>query len=150
MALAPRISVKFLDTVVLPYADDIGPEIDQQTNDGWKKLTQQFPGIRIRRTFRFISETELKMLVDRVAANNPAYRPPNFLTLFVVACPTTAIVQPVANAIAAWSIVEFAVPQQTPTSPTGSLGGTGLNVSQGYEDPAPRGIDARCAWGVAG
>ena len=150
MALAPRVSVKFLDTVVLPYADDIGPEIDHQTNEGWKKLTQQFPGIHIRPTFRFVSEADLKALVDRVAANNPDYHPPVFTTLFVVVCPTVAVVQHVANAIAAWPIVEFAVPQQAPSSPTGGLGGTGLNPAQGYEDPAPRGIDARCAWGVNG
>jgi len=150
MALASRISVKFHDHVALPYADDIGPEIDQQTNDGWKKLMQQFPGVRIRRTFRTISATDLKLRVNRVAANNPDYHPPEFLTLFVVVCPTVATVQNVASAIKAWSIVEFAVPQQTPTLPTGGLGGTGLNLSQGYEDPAPLGINARCAWGENG
>src|SRR5262245_9951313 len=150
MALTSRISVKFHDNVALPYADDIGSEIDHQTNDGWKNLTQQFPGVRIRRTFRTIGASDLKALVNRVAANNPDYHPPEFLTLFVVVCPTVTIVQHVATAIKAWSIVEFAVPQQTPSSPTGGLGGTGLNLSQGYEDPAPRGINARCAWGENG
>src|SRR5438093_1696500 len=146
----PRISLKFRDTVTLPYADDIGPAIDQQTGGEWTKLTLQFPGIRIRRTFRFTSQDDVQKVVDRVVANNPSYHPPNFFTLFVVTCPTVPMAQDAAKALAAWPIVEYAVPQETASSPTSGLGGTGLNLAQGYEDNAPVGIGARCAWDVDG
>ncbi len=143
-----RVSVKFHDSVSLPYNDDIGSNIDGLTADGWKRLELQFPGVRIRRTFQVMAQDELVRLVKRVADRNPAYRPPNFLTLFIVDCRSESVVESVAEEIRTWAIVEFAVPIEQASAPTG--GSSGLNALQGYEDEAPKGVDARCAWTIDG
>lgn len=149
----PRVILKFRDSATLPYADDIGGDIDRQTGGAWTALQRQFPGVRIRRLYRTVSQKELNDLVQRAVASDPTYRPPNFFAYYVVAFPDAFDAQDVASVLARWPLVEFAYPERAASTPAGGgLNPTSyaLNHLQGYEDPAPRGIDARCAWGIPG
>jgi serine protease len=152
-AQIPRVILKFHDSVMLPYEDGIGSAIDQRTGDSWRALEQRFPGVEIVRLYRAVSQDELTDTIRRAVANDSTYRPPNFFTFYVVRFPETVDAEEVASALRLWPSVELAYPEGVPSAPTGGAlnpGSYALNHLQGYEDPAPLGIDARCAWGIPG
>jgi hypothetical protein len=142
-----RVMLKFRDAVNLPYADDIGAVIESQGVGHWKALAQQFPGLRILRLYRSISTTDLAALVRRGETNDPTYHPPNFQTYFVVETASPAAAAQVWHELRAWpgvehSYVEPAAQSPNPINPAAYA----MNGGQGYEDPSPHGIGARCAW----
>ena len=146
-----NVMLKFRDDVSLPYTDDdVGVAIDRRDNGLWSRLRQQFPGIRIRRLYR-TEPDRLRQLVARAVANDPEYRPPNFFSFFVIELPAAINPDAVALALALSPIVDRAYRELEPSTPAGiNASSYALNSLQGYEDPAPIGIDARCAWTVPG
>ena len=146
-----RVMLKFRDTVNLPYVDDVGNEIERQGIGPWSQLEQQHAGIRVLRLYRSLDQDALRRLVERGTANDPEYRPPNFLTYFVVEAPLGGDIDSMASTLRSWALVELAYNEPRPYSPGGvNPGMYALNASQGYEDAAPVGIDARCAWNIPG
>lgn len=146
-----RVLLKFRDTVQLPYADDIGNDIEQQGIGLWRQLEQQHPGMRILRLYRSIDEVQLKRLVERAVAHDHGYQPPNFLTFFVIELPAAVLSTDLARTLRTWPLVEFAYDEPEAHAPTAvNPGSYALNPYQSYQDAAPIGIDARCAWNIPG
>lgn len=143
----PKVIVKFKDAITsLPYADDIGGEIQTRGFGEWNALAQQFPGIRIRRSNPELDVARASSLVERAAIADPEYQRRNLHNYYVIDCPPSVSAHDVAEAVRQWPSVEAAYVAMVPTLPT----------SMGYEDPPlagpppSGGVNAVYAHGVPG
>jgi hypothetical protein len=175
----PRVVIKFrerdqpYDDAALQYIPDAYLDVD-----AWKQLEKSFQGVFIERLFVSLPPARIKELVEisstdrsthKIARaerrSETTYRPPNFLTYFGVRCPSGVNPHAVANALAAWDIVEVAYVESPPTRPPtvnpsndplfpanwsrlDSTGSPDPFVGQSYLTPAPVGIDAKYAWDI--
>ena len=146
----PRVVVKFRDGVDLPYDDNVEKLLDTRQIGPWRRLSTQFPGVRMRRMFTSVPANTIRQLSDQAVATDREYRPPNFLSYFVVDVPAEVEPDDVADALRRWKSVEKAYFDPPGSDPTVNPADDPRSPNQGYLDPAPGGIDARFAWTVAG
>jgi serine protease len=146
-----RVVVKFADFVQLPYEDGVEDYIRRYGIGPWDELSQNFPGITLKRLYASVKPEEIRRLVDQAMAVDETYDPPNFLTYFVIDVPPDIDPEKLAEALLAWENVENAYVESKPAPPPAVP--TGLNpllADQGYLDPARTGIDAEYAWTFPG
>src|SRR4029450_7541465 len=79
------------------------------------------------------------------------YKPPNMLAYFAIDCPPGVDAEALAKSVTSWRSVQEAYVEGGPTIPpqVNALDDP-RQVNQGYEDPAPGGVDAEFAWTVTG
>lgn len=146
----PRVVVKFRDFVQLPYQDGVEKYLDKLSVGPWRQLAERFPGIRIRRMYTAVTPERIRQLVDEAMRRDAAYRPPDFLSYFIVACPPAVDPEELAKALSAWKSVQTAYFDPPGSDPAVSPADDPRSSNQGYLDPAPDGIDAEFAWGLPG
>jgi serine protease len=88
-------------------------------------------------------------LVGRARRNDPSYVPADFSTWFQIIPPQGVNADDMLRAVRELGEVETAYVMR-PVPPPVNPADDPRNVNQGYEDPAPNGIDVRYAWGFAG
>ena len=152
----PRVIVKFRDGVALRYDDHVDRQLLELDAAHWRRIKERFAGIAIRRMFRSVTPRRLQELVQRALRQSEGYRPPNFLTYFVVDLPADIDSNELLKTLLEWRIVEiayFEAPAEDPvvTSQDPSLPSIDPKmIHQGYLDAAPNGIDAKYAWTLPG
>lgn len=146
----PRVVVKFRDFVQLPYQDGADKYLDKMNIGPWQRLAELFPGIRLRRMFIAVKSERIRQLVNEAVRRDNTYRPPNFLTYFIVDCPADVNPEEVAKALSTWKSVELAYVDPPGQDPVVDPTDDPQWPNQGYLDPQPDGIDAEFAWGLAG
>lgn len=146
----PRVIVKFRDYVELPYEDRAEEYIRKFQLGPWDQLVKEFPGISLRRLYTVLSTEGIRALVDKAIELDQTYRPPNFLTYFVIDCPSDIGDEALAKALSSWKIVQEAYIDQPAEDPTVNASDDPRSANQGYLNAAPGGINARYAWLSAG
>lgn len=147
---SPRVVVKFRDGTELPYVDRVEEYLDKLKVGSWRKLRERFPGISMRRMFTSVKPDRIRQLVDEAVQRDDTYRPPNFLTYFVVDCPVEVNVEDLVKALLSWRSVQSAYFDPPGDDPVVNAVDDPRSPNQGYLDAAPDGIDAEFAWGFAG
>jgi|GEM_PF-511706 len=103
-----RVVVKFDDRIDLPYEDDVGAEVESRGVGPWREVERAVPGVTIDRLFTEASPREIEELLERARRADATYRPPNFLTYFVVECPGNRDPLEVVRLLRRWRSVETA------------------------------------------
>lgn len=146
----PRVIVKFRDSVQLPYEGDLEKYLDEWKIGPWRQLTAQFPGLTIRPLFNSVKPERLRQLTAEAEKRDGTYKAPNFLSYFVVDCPSDVKPEELAKLLAEWRTVELAYFDPPGEDPAVNPGDDPRWPNQGYLDPAPDGIDAEFAWAFPG
>lgn len=147
---SPRVVVKFHDSVELPYDERVEEYLDKLKVGPWQTLTERFPGISMRRMFTSVKPDRIRQLVDQAVQRDDTYRPPNFLTYFIVDCPAAINPEDLVKALSAWRSVQTAYFDPPGDDPVVNAVDDPRSPNQGYLDAAPDGIDAEFAWGFTG
>lgn len=147
---SPRVVVKFQDGIELPYDERVEANLENLKVGPWRKLKEQFPGITIRRMFNSVKPERIKELVDEAVRRDATYRPPNFLTYFVIDCPPDINIDELVKVLQAWRLVQTAYFDPPGEDPVVNAADDPRSPNQGYLDAAPDGIDAEFAWGFDG
>jgi serine protease len=147
---SPRVVVKFWDGIELPYDDHVAARLDELKVGPWRELAARFPGISMRRMFTSAKPERIRQLVEEAARRDDSYRPPDFLTYFIVDCPPGVNPEELAKVLSTWKSVQTAYFDPPGSDPAVNPADDPRSPNQGYLDPAPDGIDAEFAWGFAG
>lgn len=147
---SPRVIVKFFDETELPYDDRVERNLDSLHAGAWCKLKERFPGVSIRPMLTSLKPNRIRQLVDEAVRRDDAYRPPNFLTYFVVDSPIGINAEDLVKAILAWKLVQTAYVDPPGLDSAVNAGDDPYSGNQGYLYQAPAGINAEFAWGLAG
>ena len=139
-----RIAIKFKSG---------GGKPPQQLDD-WQaslKGAAKVPPLRLSPFFESQDLNRLSELVDRALRNDPSYKPPDFSTWFQVETPSEVNADELAKRLRKLANVETAyVMRPGPPPVPVSFTNDPRYLKQGYQDPAPKGIDARYAWDFLG
>ena len=142
----PRVVVKFQDTVQLSYEDGIEKQLEEWELSEWYKLNEKYPNITFKRLFDELEPARILELVARATELDHTYKPPNFLTYFVIDCKRGIFPDEVVKLLSEWQIVET-VYLQSPLLRPAMPDDDPRFAMQGYLRGAPQGIDAVYAWG---
>jgi hypothetical protein len=147
-----RVVVKFRDRLFIPYEDGAQAKLTGEIAALWTHVTSQGPLLSTLRLDRLFTSTSARRIKDLVVLARHFDRgyvsPPDFLTYFVVDCPTLTVATDFAASLARSNHVERAYVQALP----GPLPSPSVNpddpeyAGQLYLQPARRGIDAPCSW----
>jgi hypothetical protein len=146
----PRVVVKFHDYVELPYVDGVEKVIEREKLGPCAELLAAFPGLTFQRMYTAVEADELVKLAERAQNLDRTYRPPNFLTYFIVECPPAGKPEALIAALSGWQTVENVYFDPPGDEPFVAAGDDPMWGNQGYLDPAPDGIDAEYAWTFLG
>ncbi len=147
------IDVQLIEGLGLPYAPGaesglLDENLAPLFNDAWQAFVAVFPGKTLIPLFDGITVGELADLVDGIRVNGD--EPPNPFVWFTVSC-EDAEVDAVLALVTALPMVVFA--QQRTDSVVAASVSYGTNPDTNITmqiNPAPNGVDAIYAWGVAG
>lgn len=139
-----RVVVKFRPYVRLPYTRAAVEQLSEEDRQAWNGVSDAFPGVALAPYFTSVAEPTLRRLSRETEA---AEAGPRLTSFYGVACPQGVDPQRLARAVAVLPGVELAYVEAGPTPPPVNPVDDLLNASQGYQDAAPAGIDARWSWG---
>jgi len=145
LAHIPRVVVKFQDTVQLSYEDGIEKQLEEWELSEWYKLKENYPNIKFKRLFDELEPAKILELVARATELDHTYKPPNFLTYFVIDCKAGIFPDGVVKLLSEWPIVETVYLQSPPLRPAMPDDDPRFAM-QGYLREASGGIDAVFAW----
>jgi len=146
--------VKFKDHIELPYESDESLQQFFEANDviGYNSVKQDFPEAIAGRMLRSVEENELKQLrtqlIESGKTKGSGYEPPNLCTYCVLLCPaSSADTRTLLDRLQANADIEYAYIEKklVARAPGESLGNPTNNLSQGYLEPAPLGVDSHFA-----
>src|SRR5688572_10795181 len=80
----PSVIVKLDDAVRIQDWDNVENELEALGVLPWSTLRIRFDSIRLRRLYSAVTPSQMEDLVARAMTMDPTYRPPNFLSYFVV------------------------------------------------------------------
>ena len=138
--LLQRVVVRFMADVRVPYADDIGRQLDL-IGARWSDLRQRFGRIRIRRLLRSVEPAILEERVRRAEAALSLPRRENALSDYVIECPDSVDPRELARELASWPSVETVYVDTVPKAP----GNGGCSTNYLGSAAAVNGIDANFA-----
>lgn len=145
-----RIIIKFQDYVRLPYERTAEKYIEEMGIGPWRQLAEEYKGIKLYPLFISKKPEEIQSLVERGREMDPTYKPPNFLTYFVIELPPGTDAESITKILSGWSSVAIAYIEPPPVEPPVNAADDPRSGNQGYLDPSPDGIDAEYAWGFSG
>jgi hypothetical protein len=145
-----RVVVRFGEGVSLGDDKTIEEQAEKLGVGPWKRLEQDFPGLRMTPVFARDSRERIGKFVERAVATDPHYRPADFGSFYYVDAPPDTDFVALAKALNGWDAVQSAYVDRAGPDPLVNAGDDPRAVNQGYLDPAPDGIDAEYAWGYAG
>jgi hypothetical protein len=150
----PRSAPKYLPRVIVKFSDEVGVEDEGAIGERLAQfgIKAAFAGqeLRFRHLYSALKPAELQRLVALAEERDPTYRAPNFLSYFVVDCPSGVHPLELAKEISAWPLVEEAYPDQRAEDPVVNAADDPRSGNQGYLDPSPDGVDARAVWPLPG
>ena len=124
-----------------------------QELDGWQvslgPAAKRLAPLRLLPLFQSLDSTLLTELVARAKRNDPRYKPPDFSAWFQVETPAGLNAGELVKPFRKLDNVETAYVMRPGPPPSGPKKDP-RNLEQHYQDPAPKGIDARYAWGFGG
>lgn len=124
-----------------------------QELDGWQAsfggAAKRLAPLGLLPLFQSLDSTRLSELVARAQRNDSNYKPPDFSAWFQVETPAGVKANELVTPLRKLENVESAYVMR-PGPPPSSPKKDPRNLDQSYQDPAPKGIDARYAWGFAG
>jgi hypothetical protein len=140
--------VKFRDHVPIPYEDGAEHYFEGIGDRSWSALAAHYPGLTLKRMFTVLRPRQIEALVARAQLADPSYHPPNFFTNFFVEGPDPNQVEQVAQAFAAWPLVEHAQAQVDVEPPYVGWENEERLSTQPQIDPPPRGVDSKHLWAL--
>jgi serine protease len=150
-ATSRRVVLELRRDIELPYSDDIGADLDRHAPGFWRQLGERFPGIRMRRMFTAVTPERLRELLALV----PRAAPPDGVSVDLTRCFFL-------DARDARQAAELAVALERrtdlvalayvdpPSADANARTAEECAAARDHLAPAPRGIDAVFASGVAG
>ena len=147
------IDVQVIEGLGLPYAPGAESGLLDESlaplfNDTWQAFVASFPGKTLMPLFDGITVDELADTVDGIRVNGD--EPPNPFVWFTVACDDSEV-DAVLALVTALPMVAFAQRRTDPVVAVSISYGTNPDTNLTLQiQPAPNGIDAIYAWGVAG
>ena len=146
----PRVVIRFHEGLRLSDQSDLENYIEQKGIGPWKKLSQEFPGLKLSPVFTYLKRGDLQELTRRAMKMDPTYKPAEFdAFVYVDASPETDLVT-LVKTLLSWNSVQNAYIDQGGPDPVVNPADDPRFVNQGYLDPAPDGIDAEYAWTFVG
>jgi hypothetical protein len=146
----PRVVVRFREGLQLSDQSDLGDQIEQTGIGPWKKLAQEFPGLKLSPVFTFLKRDGVQELTRRAMEMDPTYKPADFGAFYYVDAPPETDLVALVKTLLRWNSVQEAYIDQAGPDPVVNAADDPRFVNQGYLDPAPDGIDAEYAWTFAG
>lgn len=147
----PRVVVKFVDWIAVPYVDGAEKNIGERYGFGpWRQIVAEHGAITLTRLYTSLPAERIQKLVEGAVQRDETYKRPNLLTWFTVDCPEGLRPEELAKRLQAWDVVEKAYPDAPAADPVVTPADDPRFPNQGYLDPAPDGIDAQFAWTLAG
>lgn len=146
----PRVVVRFHQGVELPVEANPENYIERLGVGPWRKLTQEFPDMKLSPVFTHMKPDALRELANRAAEMDPTYRPADFSVFYYLDAPPGTDLVALVKTLLRWGSVQEAYIDQAGPDPLVNAGDDPRSVNQGYLDPSPDGIDAEYAWGFAG
>jgi hypothetical protein len=107
----PRVIVKFKEDAAPDYRDD--PLDDEE----WKRLAEQYPGIRLQRLFTTVTPERIRELQKLAQRNNKDQQHPDFLTYFAIVGMPLDQAPKVTEQVSKWERVESAYVDPPCTNP---------------------------------
>lgn len=147
------IDIQLIEGLGLPYAPGAETGLSDESlvplfNDAWQVFLAAFPGKTLVPLFDGITVGELADMVDGIRINGE--EPPNPFDWFTLAC-DDAETDAVLALVSALPMVVFAQRRSDPVVAVSVSYGTNPDTNLTLQiQPAPNGIDAIYAWGVAG
>ena len=83
----PRVVVRFREGVRLADRPDLGDQIEHAGIGPWKKLIEQFPGLKLSPVFTYLKRGEFSKLTSRAMEMDPTYKPADFNAFYYVDAP---------------------------------------------------------------
>src|SRR5687768_16123121 len=105
---SPRVVVKFHDYIDIPYKDGAESFFKDHMLGPWDQLTNEYPGITLRRLYTSVDPKRIRSLVDKAVEQDNTYRPPNLLSYFVIDCPPNVNPDELAKKLSSWRTVQTA------------------------------------------
>ncbi len=151
MARHRQVVFKFQDSISFPnHVDDLGALLHGPALTSFHDLVLAFPGVITERLITSVSPDVLQRLETSAAARDPEYPPRNPWSYFAAYVPPGTNPQLVADHIANWSGIEYALVSPEIAPPGVAPIDDPLAAQQTYLDPAPEGVNARYAWQFTG
>jgi serine protease len=146
----PRVVVRFREGVRLADRPDLGDQIEHAGIGPWKKLIEQFPGLKLSPVFTYLKRGEYPKLTSRAMEMDPTYKPADFNAFYYVDAPPETDLVALVKTLLRWNSVQTAYIDQAAPDPVVNAADDPRSVNQGYLDPSPDGIDAEYAWTFVG
>ncbi len=140
-----RVVVKLRD-----HASGVGARDAASSSGLSQRLGELYPGAQVEPLITSASSDDLRRLTSSAAERGLAAEPPNMAAYLAVDVPPGSTPEAVAEELASWDVVELAYVEGGPVVPPVNALDDPRQVNQGYEDPAPSGINAEYAWTFPG
>src|SRR4030095_1688136 len=141
-----QVVVKFQDDHTL---FDSGEDIDFDLLNEiipWSQFRNSLPEIKINRLFTSLSVDELKRLVETATSLDRRYQAPNFLSYYLIGCPTEFDARAVGQSLVANRNVDWAYIVNDSTPPNDSANESYVvDMRQEYLGFAPHGVNVEYA-----
>ncbi|WP_083340325.1 S8 family peptidase [Nitrosomonas communis] len=146
----PRVVIRFRDGIQLADRPDLEDQIEHTGIGPWKKLTEEFPGLKLSPVFTHFKGSDLQELTRRAMEMDPTYKPTNFSAFYYIDAPPETDLVALVKTLLRWNSVRAAYIDQAGPDPVVNAADDPRSVNQGYLDPSPDGIDAEYAWTFVG
>jgi serine protease len=146
----PRIVIRFREDVRLADRPDLGDQIEQTGIGPWKRLVEQFPGLKLSSVFTYRKRDDFHAMTSRAMEMDPIYKPADFSAFYYVDAPPETDFVALVKMLLSWNSIQTAYIDQAGPDPVVNAADDPRFVNQGYLDPSPDGIDAEYAWSFVG
>jgi serine protease len=146
----PRVVVRFREGIRLPAEPNPEIHIERLGVGPWRKLTQDFPDLKLTPVFTYYHRDELSELTNRAAEMDPTYQPADLSVFYYVDAPPGTDLVALVRTLLGWESIQEAYIDRAGPDPVVNAADDPRSPNQGYLDPSPDGIDAEYAWGFAG
>jgi serine protease len=146
----PRVVVRFREGVQLSDRLELGDQIEEMGIGPWKKLGNEFPGLKLNPVFTYLNRDDVQKLSQRAVEMDPTYKPANFGAFYYLDAPPETDLVALVKTLLSWHSIQEAYIDQAGPDPVVNAANDPRSVNQGYLDPAPDGIDAEYAWTFVG
>src|SRR4030095_3142987 len=148
-----RIVAKLRNHLRIPFTNSevINTFLSKDDILPWTRLRKAFPQIRINNLFTSLNRFEISSLVNQAMLLDKKYKPPNFFAYFIIDCPGEINPDLLWQNLLDCKNVETAYLVSNSKYADPKVGTNQVaDLSQGYLNPAPEGIDALYAGSILG
>lgn len=146
----PRVVIRFREGVRLADRPDLEDQIEHAGIGPWKRLTSEFPGLKLSPVITRLKASDLQELTRRAMEMDPTYKPADFNAFYYVDAPPETDLVGLVKTLLHWNSIQTAYIDHAGPDPFVNAADDPRSVNQGYLDPSPDGIDAEYAWTFVG